>query len=461
VVVSKSPIKALSPAQHFDVPVDLVGSSTTTATTTPMQHSSPPAAAVVHSPIIEQTASTVRSGSMMMDGTAGEEYDDDLYKATKLSVWKDSTKMKFFMTVEEKIAVAESKNKIVDALLNLGKVCFMSTKFQYAICDGFTAGMVSIETERDEPTLQTYSRGLNFISLVDNIVIQRGDVFTTIDNVEGGIVKTDITFIDATAHGPTGDLKLHFWDPKRDVWTRAKWADFKRHLTRSNSLNPTLVRKENEPQVVVPRAIYMSYFSQPEINFSKQSLFFSRPTKRIQITAETQKVNDAKQIEEDIAKDSRKRANKAIRRTREASAASKTVVATNTEFSIAKDVTTPAEVHPTTTSNMTIMDRANDLLQSQLAETARVEREDAAKRKMQDQYESMLAMQCDLQKELVQLRQEAESNRKQAQEEARAELENAKALAREEANAAVTRMLVVTAWLNYVPYGLNLIVIMK
>lgn len=121
----------------------------------------------------------------------------------------------------------------------MGRICFVNGVLKVAIFDGLPAGFVAIDEETHAPTLQSYCRGHNFISIADKknvYIIRREDVFSVI---EGG-AKLNITFVCATAHGSGGEVFLHFWMSQRSEWRCAKWNDFKRHLTRSSSTEPIL-----------------------------------------------------------------------------------------------------------------------------------------------------------------------------------------------------------------------------
>ena len=206
-------------------------------------------------------------------------------------------------------------------------------------------------------------------------------------------------------------------------------------------MNHTLVRKENEPQVYVPRSVYMSYFSQPGINFHKQSLFFSRPSKRIQTTAEIQKVNDAKQIAEDLAEENKLRKNSAIRRRKEL-----------TSLSASTPTTTPLASrlpNKSATTSTIIHAKAQGLLQAQLAAAESAKggesaAEVAAGNDYQMRFNEMVALQRQLQDQLAQVKEQANFEAKKAiakaQQEAEDAVQKAKVLAREEVNNALAEV---------------------
>lgn len=103
--------------------------------------------------------------------------------------------------------------------------------------------------------------------------------------VNGQVKKTRIHFVNATAHGPNGDVYFHFWEPLGKKWLRSTWSNFKRHITKSSALND----EENVSKQFPPRENYINYFVQPVVNLTKQSDFFTAPFSRISVCAKTKK----------------------------------------------------------------------------------------------------------------------------------------------------------------------------
>ena len=192
-----------------------------------------------------------------------------------MQLWEDDINTTFFYSLKKRLEKLPSKDGMFAAVQGLGNVCFTNTRYSLAICDGVTAGDVAVDN--DVPKLQTYSRGGKLVCPCDDILLSKGNCFYVKEELPGRMLKKRIYFVSATAHGPSGSVALHFWIPDDEDWMRATYADFKRHYTK----NPLFeVANSEEPQVYPPRPNYISYFSQPAQNFSKQSPFFAAPNSR-------------------------------------------------------------------------------------------------------------------------------------------------------------------------------------
>jgi hypothetical protein len=194
---------------------------------------------------------------------------------TKEELWKQAPAIleAFYRTVNGRVGDEKVKNLTKFAnqhRLSSSSIVFVNGRFTQAITDGIAAGSMSPNSCQ----IQSFSKGLNFISTMNDCVLRHRDKFRlTTFNANEPETSMTATFIIATAHAGkllgTYVIMLHFWIPDSKEWVRLTVSSFTKIVNkrRQDGQSTTISRMDDSmPGVNPAKELLMSYMIQPDTN---------------------------------------------------------------------------------------------------------------------------------------------------------------------------------------------------
>ena len=202
---------------------------------------------------------------------------------TKEELWKQAPPIleAFYRTVNGRVGDEKVKNLTKFAnqhRLSSSSIVFVNGRFTQAITDGIAAGSMSPNSCQ----IQSFSKGLNFISTMNDCVLRHRDKFRlTTFNANEPETSMTATFIIATAHAGkllgTYVIMLHFWIPDSKEWVRLTVSSFTNIVNkrRQDGQSTTISRMDDSmPGVNPAKELLMSYMIQPDTNLIQESNVF-------------------------------------------------------------------------------------------------------------------------------------------------------------------------------------------